>query len=174
MNPKGTNNRKEKEMIDKEMKAKLKKALDNFFRKGDRTNSFSVPLGGDEIGIVIRIPGKNGEKDKGNGNVTEELEKVMAAFADLRDKYADVDSAIEATCLATKLDRKNVLDFLVGVGLYVPPGSEREREIKKFIDSVERNKTMADEVAKETAFRFCISSAEAKRLVKKWYVGNIH
>ena len=64
-------------MADKEMKAKLKKALDNFFRKGDRTNSFSVPLGGDEMGIVIRIPGKEGEKDKGNDNVTKEMEKVM-------------------------------------------------------------------------------------------------
>ena len=156
-------------MADKEMKAKLKKALDNFFRKGDRTNSISVPTDGDEVGIVIRIPGKNGEKDKGNDNVLEEMEKVMATFVDLRNKYADIETAIEATCLATKLDRENVLDFLEGSGLYVPPGSEREREIKKFIDSADR-KNMADEVAKETAFRFCISSAEAKRLVSKWSI----
>jgi len=156
-------------MADKEMMAKVKKALDNFFRKGDRTNSVSVPLGGDEVGIVIRIPGEEGGKDKGNDNVIKEMEKVMAAFADLRDRYTDIEAAIEATCLATKLDRDNVLDFLEGSGLYVPPGSEREREIKKFIDSVDRNKTTADEVAKETAFRFCISSAEAKRLVGKWF-----
>ena len=150
------------------MKAKLKKALDNFFRKGDKTNSISVPTDGDEACLVIRIPGKNGEKDKGNGNVTKEMEKVMATFADLRNKYTDIETAIEATCLATKLDRNNVLDFLGGSGLFVPPGSEREREIKKFIDSVDRNKTTADEVAKEIAFRFCISSAEALRLVKKF------
>jgi len=155
-------------MADKEMMAKVKKALDNFFRRGDRSNSFSVPLGGDEVGIVIRIPGKEGEKDKGNDNVTEEMEKIMATFADLRDRYADIETAIEATCLATKLDRLNVLDFLEGSGLFVPPGSEQEREIQKFIDSVDRNKTTADEVARETAFRFCISSAEAKRLVQKW------
>ena len=155
-------------MADKEMMAKVKKAIDSLFRKGDRTNSFSVPLGGDEVGIVIRMPDKERGKDKGNDNVTEEMEKVMAAFADLRDRYADIETAIEATCLATKLDREDVLGFLVGLGLYVLPGSEQEREIKKFIYSVDRNKTTADEVAKETAFRFCISSAEAKRLVKKW------
>ena len=156
------------------MMAKVKKALDNFFRRGDKSNSFSVPLGGDEVGIVIRIPGKNGEKDKGNDNVMEEMEKAMATFADLRNKYADIEMAIEATGLATKLAQEDVLDFLVGSGLYVPPGSEREREIKKFIDSVDRNKTTEDEVAKEIAFRFCISSAEARRLVGKWFVGNIH
>ena len=154
-------------MADKEMMAKLKKALNNFFRKGDRTNSISVPLGGDEVVTMIKIPGKEGEKDKGNDNVLKEMEKVMATFADLRNKYTDIETAIEATCLTTKLDQEDVLDFLVGSGLYVPPGSEREREIKKFIDSVDRNKTTVDEVAKETAFRFCISSAEAKRLVKK-------
>ena len=161
-------------MADKEMMAKVKKALDNFFRRGDRTNSISVPTDGDEACLVIRIPGKNGEKDKGNDNVLEEMEKVMATFADLRDKYADIETAIEATCVATKLDRKDVLDFLVGAGLFVPPGSEQECEIQKFIDSADRNKTTADEVAKETAFRFCISSAEARRLVGKWFVGNIH
>ena len=160
-------------MADKEMMAKVKKALNNFFSKGDRGNSFSVPLGGDEVGVVISIPGKEGEKGKGNGNEIKEMEKIMATFADLRNMYTDIETAIEATSLGAKLDRKDVLDFLVGVGLYVMPGSEQECEIKKFIDSVDRNKTTADEVAKETAFRFCISGAEAERLVKKWFTNDI-
>lgn len=162
-------------MLDKEMKAKLKKALDNFFQNGDKSNSVSVPLGGDETGIVIKIPNKEGEKHKEKDNELEEMQRIMATFADLRNKYDDIEKAIEATCrLATKSDRYDVLDFLVGSGLYVLPGSDQEREIKKFIDSVNRNETAADELAGEVAFRFCISSAEAKRLVGKWYVGNIH
>lgn len=170
MKTKGINNRKEKQMIDKEMKAKLKKALDNFFGKGDKSNSITVPLSCDEVGVVIRIPGK--EKDKGEDNTTKEIEKIVGTFADLRDRYSDIETAIEATCLATKLGRENVLDFLVVAGLYVMPGSEEDREIEKFIDSADRNNATPDNLAKETAFRFCISSAEAKRLVEKWFVNS--
>ena len=105
----------------------------------------------------------------------EELKQILRTFSDLRDKYTDVETAIEAVCISTKVDLERVLEVIIKVGVYVPPDSEEEREIKNFISSADRTKTV-NELAREVGFRFCISTIEAKRLVEKWlnYSGDIY
>ena len=97
----------------------------------------------------------------------EELKKILKTFSDLRDKYTDVETAIEVVCISTGLDQEKVLGVLSASGLYVLPGSEEENEIKRFIGSADRTKTV-NELAREVGFRFCISDCESKRLVEKW------
>lgn len=96
----------------------------------------------------------------------ENLQRILKSFSELRDSYPDIQTAIETVCIGTGLDREEVLDALVASGVYVLPGSEEECEIRRFISSVDRTKTTVGELAKEVAFRFCISSREARRLVE--------
>ncbi len=154
-------------MINKNMAAKVKSALDNFFQKGDRSNSSTARFDDGEETILITMPGPGGNKD------AEEAHSINKAFTEARSRYTDIDAAIKATCLATKLRMDKVLGFLVGTGLYIPPNSKMEDRIRHFIDSADRNKATVDELVKETAFRFCIPSVEARRLVKKWLPGGI-
>ena len=88
---------------------------------------------------------------------------------ELRDKYSDIQTAIEAVCISTGLDRENVLGVLSGAGVYILPDSEEELEIKRFICSTDKTKTTVKELAEKVGFRFCISDREAERLVHKWF-----
>ena len=98
----------------------------------------------------------------------EKLQKILRTFSDLRDKYSDIETAIEAVCISTKLDQIEVLGVLSMTGVYVLPDSEEEREIKRFISSADMAKTTVNGLAREVGFRFCISNRESKRLVEKW------
>ena len=98
----------------------------------------------------------------------EELCKILRSFSELRDKYLDIQTAIEAVCISTGLDQEEVLGVLSVTGVYVLPDSEEENEIKCFISSVDKTKTTINELIREVGFRFCISDCESKRLVEKW------
>ena len=97
----------------------------------------------------------------------DELKEILKSFSELRDKYSDIETAVEAVCISTGIDRQNVLDAICGAGLYVPPGSEVELQIKHHISSADMTKTAVKELVKEVAFCFCISTKEAERLVHK-------
>ena len=97
----------------------------------------------------------------------EELQKILKSFSELRDKYSDIETAIEAVCIDTGLDRERVLGVINVTGVYVS-GSEEE-EIKKFIRSASMIKTTVKELRMQVGFRFCISNREAERLVHKWF-----
>ena len=98
----------------------------------------------------------------------EELRKILKSFSELRDKYSDIGTAIEAVCISTGLDRERVLGVLDMTGVYVLPGSEEEYEIKRFISSADMTKKTVKELGRHVGFRFCISDREAERLVHKW------
>ena len=98
----------------------------------------------------------------------KDLQRILKSFSELRDQYSDIQTAIEAVCIDTKLDQEDVLGALSGAGIYILPGSEEEIEIKRFICSTDKTKTTVKELAKEIGFRFCISDREAERLVHKW------
>ena len=96
-----------------------------------------------------------------------DVHNILRAFSEARDKHADIQTAIEVVCISAGLDQKEVLGVLSVSGVYVLPDSEEEHEIKRFINSVDRAKTV-DEMTREVGFRFCISNKEANRLVEKW------
>jgi len=98
----------------------------------------------------------------------EEYPHILSSFSYFRDNYTDVETAIEAVCIITKLDQEEVLSVLSAVGVYVLPDSEEENEIRRFINSADRTKTV-NELTAEVGFRFCICDREAKRLVEKWF-----
>ena len=96
-----------------------------------------------------------------------DVHDILRAFSEAREKHTDIQTAIEVVCISTGLDKEEVLGVLSVSGVYVLPDSKEEHEIKSFINSVDRTKTV-DEMTKEVGFRFCISNKEAKRLVEKW------
>ena len=99
----------------------------------------------------------------------EDLQKILKSFSELRDKYSDIQTAIETVCISTGLDQEEVLGVLSASGVYVLLNSEEENNIKRFISSVDKTKITLNELIREVGFRFCISSKEAKRLVEKWF-----
>ena len=98
----------------------------------------------------------------------EELQRILKSFYELRDQYADIETAIEAVCISTGLDREKVLGVIDVTGVYVLPDSEEEQEIKRFVGLADKTKT-TKELGKEVAFRFCISDREGERLIHKWF-----
>ncbi len=99
----------------------------------------------------------------------EDLQKILKSFSELRDKYSDIQTAIEAVCISTGLDRERVLGVLDVTGVYVLPDSEEENAIKRYISRADKSKTNVDDLGKEVAFRFCISDREGKRIVHEWF-----
>ncbi len=99
----------------------------------------------------------------------EDLQKILKFFSELRDEYSDIQTAIEAVCISTGLDRERVLGVISVTGVYVLPGSEEEHEIERFINSADMAKTTVNNLVREVGFRFCISNKESERLVHKWH-----
>jgi len=97
----------------------------------------------------------------------EKCRQILKSFGNLRSEYPDIETAIEMICVTTKSDLKEVLDVLSMAGIYVPPDSQ-EDEIRRFINSAEKTKTVS-ELVQEVGFVFVISDKEAFRLVKKWF-----
>ena len=96
-----------------------------------------------------------------------EIQKILRAFSELRGKYTDIETAIEMVCVSAGLDRQEVINAITSAGVFVPPDSDEENNIKCFIGSVDKNKTTTNELIRTVGFRFCISMREAKRLVEK-------
>ena len=101
------------------------------------------------------------------------MDDVLKVFSELRDRYSDIKTTIEAVCISTKLDQEEVLGVLSASGAYVLPDSEEEREIKNFISSADMTNTTVNELISKVGFCYCISDREAKRLVEKWLTENI-
>ena len=102
------------------------------------------------------------------GDYVDEL-NFLRVFSELRDSYPDVETAIEITSVNTKIDLDKLLCLLSAAGVYVLPDSETEREIRRFISSVDKTKTTVDELGRMIGFYFCISDREGKRLAEKWF-----
>ena len=100
--------------------------------------------------------------------------KILKVFSELRDKYSNIETAIEAVCISAKLDQEEVLGVLSASGAYVFPDSEEEDKIKNFISSADMTDTTVNELIGKVGFCYCISDREAKRLVEKWLTENIH
>ena len=104
----------------------------------------------------------------------DDVLKIFKVFSELRDRYSDIETAIEAVCISTKLDQEEVIGVLITSGAYVLPDSEEERAIRNFISSADMTKTNVNELIGKVGFYYCISDREAKRLVEKCLTENIH